>query len=254
MKQDTTVQCPMREAHWMDLRQVWEDRARQWRDWARAPGHDSYWAYSGSFFTDVFPERPGLVLDLGCGEGRVTRSIAKRSEKAVGIDASPTLIQDAVAADEGPSYLVGDATDLPFRSKTFDAVVAYNSLMDLNDMTRGVAESGRVLKTRGNFCVCILHPIGDAGLFTSDDEDAPFVIGNYMRSHRYDQQHERNGLEMHFTSWHHPLAHYAKALEDAGLLIERLREPVPDYEALGRKQWTRGERIPLFLFIRAIKA
>lgn len=43
------------------------------------------------------------------------------------------------------------------------------------------------------------------------------------------------------------------AISEAKLLIDRLTEPVPDYIAIGRRQWTRAERIPMFLFLRAIK-
>ena len=237
----------------MDLRKVWEERAEQWRDWARTPLHDSYWAYSGAFFDDIVPRDPGVVLDVGCGEGRTARSIVGRADRVIGIDSSPTLIRYAVAADTASGYLVGDATMLPFPDGSFDTVLAYNSLMDLDDMPRGVAEAARVLRPDGAFCVCIVHPVGDAGRFRNDDEDAPFVTSDYLGSTRYDLRHERAGLEMTFSSWHHPLGHYTAAFEAAGLLIERLREPVPDYEALGRRQWTRAERIPLFLFVRAVK-
>lgn len=232
---------------------MWEQRADQWRAWARTPLHDSYWAYSGEFFDAIVPRDAGVVLDMGCGEGRTARSVAAHADRVVGIDSSPTLIRHAVAADTSSSYLVCDATVLPFDDGSFDTVLAYNSLMDLDDMPRGVAEAARVLRPGGAFCVCIVHPVGDAGLFTSDDEDAPFVISNYLASTRYDLRHERGGLEMTFSSWHHALGRYAEAFEAAGLLIERLREPVPDYDALGRRQWTRAERIPLFMFIRAVK-
>ncbi|MDQ3982408.1 MAG: class I SAM-dependent methyltransferase [Actinomycetota bacterium] len=237
----------------MDLRRVWESRAAQWRDWARTPRHDSYWAYSGGFFDEIVPQDAGVVLDIGCGEGRVTRALANRARQVTGIDSSPTLVRDAADADGESDYLVADATMLPFRDGSFDTVVAYNSLMDLDDMPRGVAEAARVLRPNGRFCVCVLHPFGDAGEFASDDEDAPFLVEDYLVSHRYDQRHERDGLEMTFTSWHHPLARYTEAFETAGLPIERLREPLPDFAALGRRQWTRAERIPMFLFLRAVK-
>jgi hypothetical protein len=43
---------------------------------------------------------------------------------------------------------------------------------------------------------------------------------------RKDQQEtERGGLRMTFTSYHHPLSSHTAALEQAGFLIEALREP-----------------------------
>ncbi len=144
-----------------------------------------------------------------------------------------------------------DASQLPFRSDSFDTVVAYNSLMDLNDMPQGIAEASRVLKTGGRFCVCVVHPIQGAGAFTSDEDDASFEVTNYLESRHYEDHFERDGLEMTFSSWRYPLAQYIDSFEEAGLLIERLKEPLPN---LSRKpDLKRLERIPMFLFLRALK-
>jgi hypothetical protein len=58
---------------------------------------------------------------------------------------------------------------------------------------------------------------------------------------------------MTFTSWRCSLEGYARALEDAGFLIERVREPLPDREATGPHR-ERSRRVPMFLFIRAVKS
>ena len=170
---------------------MWEQRAAKWRAWARTPGHDSFWAYSESFFGDIVPKSPGTVLEVGCGEGRVTRLLAQRSDTIVAIDTSPSLVADAVGADDASHYLLADATMLPFRNGSFHTVVAYNSLMDLNDMPQGIVEASRVLKAGGCLCVSIVHPIRDAGRFTSDADNAAFELSNYLESRRYDDHFER---------------------------------------------------------------
>ncbi len=230
---------------------MWEQRAAQWRAWARTPGHDAYWAYSDAFFADIVPQYPATVLEIGCGEGRVMRALAERSDAAFAIDTSPTLLRDAIEADTKSRYVLGDATMLPFARESFDTVVAYNSLMDLNDMPQGITEAARVLKHHGRFCICVLHPLQDAGRFASDDDGASFILDDYLQPRRYEERFERNGLEMTFSSWHYPLADYAKALEAAGLLIERLEEPRPDLSQ--KPDLHRAQRIPMFLFLRAVK-
>jgi hypothetical protein len=61
---------------------------------------------------------------------------------------------------------------------------------------------------------------------------------------------ERDSLRMRFAGWSRPLEAYATPLEDAGLAITSLREPVPsDGDRWDRMQrWT---RIPLFLWLKA---
>jgi hypothetical protein len=111
-----------------------------------------------------------------------------------------------------------------------------------------------VLQPGPALCICVTHPIADAGRFQSTEPDAPFVIaGSYLGRHRVDELFERDGLQMHFTGWRYPLEAYARALEDASLLIERLREPAAPATALRPPGYERWQRLPNFLHVRAIK-
>jgi SAM-dependent methyltransferase len=229
-----------------------EGQARSWLSWARTPDHDAYWQYRDAFFDELLPVPGRLTLEVGCGEGRVARDLARRGHRVVALDASPTLAASAAAADPAGRYLVADAAALPFGDGCFDLVVAYNSLMDVDDMPAAVAEAARVLQPGRPLCVCVTHPIADAGRFQSTEPDAPFVIaGSYLGRHRVDELFERDGLQMHFTGWRYPLEAYARALEDAGLLIDRLREPAaPATARPGHERW---RRLPNFLHLRAVK-
>jgi SAM-dependent methyltransferase len=233
----------------------WEWQAEDWARWARTPGHDSYWVFRDLFFDAIVP-RPGrLTLEVGCGEGRVARDLAQREHTVVALDASPTLVALAAAADPGGRYVPGDAAAPPFRDGAFDTVVAYNSLMDVADMPAAVAEASRVLEPGGHLCVCVTHPTADAGKFQSKEPDAPFVIlGSYLGRYRVEEPFERDGLEITFSGWRYSLEEYALALEDAGLLIERLREPAAPARALSvRPGYERWQRLPNFLHYRAVK-
>lgn len=132
------------------MKRHWEEQAEQWVRWARTPEHDSYWWYRDSFFA-MLP-RPGKqTLDIGCGEGRVTRDLAELGHRTIGIDSSPTLIRYASQAHPAGHYLLADAAALPFPEATFDLVVAYCSLMDIDDMPAAVAEAARVLEGGAGF-------------------------------------------------------------------------------------------------------
>ena len=230
-----------------------EDQAQSWLRWARTPGHDTYWQYRDAFFEAIVPAPGRRTLEVGCGEGRVARDLTRRGHSVVALDASPTLAASAAAADPDGRYLVADAAALPLENESFDLVVAYNCLMDVDDMPAAVAEAARVLQPGRPLCASVTHPTADAGRFQSTEPDASFVIaGSYLGRHRVDEPFERDGLQMHFTGWRYPIEAYARALEDAGLLIDRLREPAAAGTARpGDERW---RRLPNFLHLRAVKA
>ncbi len=63
----------------------------------------------------------GRALDLGCGRGLHTRTLAQRGWQVVGVDYVPAAVEAAKARrTEGATYLVGDVTDLPRGLGTFD--------------------------------------------------------------------------------------------------------------------------------------
>ena len=56
----------------------------------------------------------GRALDLGCGRGQYTPTLARRGWQAVGIDNVPAAIEAARRKQTcGATYVVGDVTDLP---------------------------------------------------------------------------------------------------------------------------------------------
>jgi SAM-dependent methyltransferase len=227
----------------------WEPEARNWIAWARKPGHDSYWYYRDLFFDDIVSPPGRSTLDLGCGEGRVARDLAERGHRVIGVDSAPTLVAAAQEADPRGTYLVSDAAALPFGDAEFDMVVAYNSLMDIDDMPGAVMEAARVLEPGGRFAISVSHPFFDAGSFESRDRDARFVVeGSYLGKQRFEGTFERAGLEITFRGWSYPLSDYGRALEGAGLMIDRMREPVAAAE-----EDPRHARMPLFLYLRALK-
>jgi hypothetical protein len=112
-----------------------------------------------------------------------------------------------------------------------------------------VLEAARVLARDGRFCVCVTHPISDSGCFASRDPEAPFVIsGSYLGKRPFEGTFQRNGLSMTFRGWVYALEGYARAFEDAGLLIEAVREPAArPGSGSDNERW---RRLPNFLMLR----
>jgi SAM-dependent methyltransferase len=237
------------------FRRHWEAQAPNWLAWARTNEHDAYHDYAPGFFEEIVPHPAGWTLEIGCGEGRVTRDLTARGHDVMSIDVTAELLDAARSADPGGRYVRADAARLPFSDGTFALVVAYNSLMDLDDMPAGVRDAARVLTPGGRLAVCITHPFSDAGTFESRTAGAAYRIdGSYLAPRVLDQTFERDGLTITFAGMAHPLETYARAFEDAGFVIERIREPGVDPAAIeedpSEERWT---RMPMFLFLRLVK-
>lgn len=228
----------------------YEAQAENWIFLARLET-DAYWYFRDQFF-ELVPEPGKRTIEIGCGEGRVARDLTARGHRVLGIDSSPTLLAAARAIDPAGDYVLADAASLPLEDESFDAAVAYNSLMDIDDMESAVSEIWRVLRPGSRFCMCVTHPVNDAGRFEHDEPCAAFHIDVYRGRRRYELTVKRNGRTMRFESWCYPLEGYTRPLEDAGFLLEAIREPAVDRSDVS----PRGERrlrIPNFLLIRAWK-
>jgi hypothetical protein len=111
-----------------------------------------------------------------------------------------------------------------------------------------------VLEPGGRLCLAVVHPLGSAGRFSSDDPDSPFVItGSYLACFRYRDSVQRNGLKMTFESEHRPIQWYVDALSSAGFLVEALRETDVPEAAVTKPRQRRWQRLPYFLHIRALR-
>lgn len=238
------------------MRQGWDAEALNWARFARTPGHDyMHHEINLPALLGLLPAPGRATLDLGCGEGRVGRVLMSLGHRVTGIDASATMVRLAAGHPEPEPAVVADAAELPFADGEFDLVVAYMVFHDIDDMPRAMAETARVLEPGGRLCMVIVHPLNSAGEFAERDATAPFVIsGSYLDVGVADWVAERAGVRLTFHSEHRPLEAYGRALEDAGLRIEAIREPGAGDELLARDPAVRRwQRVPLSLQIRAVK-
>lgn len=213
--------------------------------WARSPELDhAFWHLNLPAVIALLPAPGGLTLDVGCGEGRVARALKELGHRVVGIDSSPSLVTAAREADPEFDVQVADAAAMPFPDEHFDLAVASLSLMNMDDMPTVVGEIARVLRPAGRFCFSILHPVnswGDAGKIS------------YFQTVRYTEELKRDGARMIVHDTHRPLGDYFDALAQAGLLIERVAEPVPDDAYIAAApEVERWRRHPGFLHVRAV--
>jgi SAM-dependent methyltransferase len=148
-------------------------------------------------------------------------------------------------------YLLANAARLPLADGSCDIVIAYNSLMDVADLRTTVSEATRVLAPGGHMCVCVTHPLSNAGTFLNSGSESAFHISeSYFGRRRFEGTFERDGHTITFRGWSMALEDYMRTFEAAGLFLETLREPLPTDMSAGFARW---HRVPMFLTMRLVK-
>ena len=96
----------------------WSRIAAEWLAWARTPNHDAFWAYRDSLVAFI-GRGAGYALDVGCGEGRVSRVLKDCGYRVTATDPVEAFVSAAEQARSADEYRVAAAADLPFADGTF---------------------------------------------------------------------------------------------------------------------------------------
>jgi demethylmenaquinone methyltransferase / 2-methoxy-6-polyprenyl-1,4-benzoquinol methylase len=97
----------------------------------------------------------GRALDLCCGTGDIAFALARRGAAVTGLDFSRKMldvaetrnkVRDPKTGARNPTFIQGDAQQIPFPDATFDAVTVGYGLRNLASWEAGLAEMQRVAK------------------------------------------------------------------------------------------------------------
>lgn len=224
----------------------WSEAAAQWIAWTRSKNHDAFWAYEEAFQAFV-GNGSGNGVELGAGEGRISRSLGSLGWRMTLVEPVEALITAAEAANSGDTYIRAAAHEVPLAESEYELVVLYNMLMDVDDLQGTTAEAARLCAPHGRVVVGLVHPILDV---LHGRESGP-LEPPYFVSHEVDDTCTRNGLEMRFRGWRRPLSAYINALAATGLAIVGMAEPAPQASHPVTSRLTNGKEVPLFLWMEA---
>jgi SAM-dependent methyltransferase len=195
------------------------------------------------------------VLDLGCGDAAFGRMVLAHAGSAyLGVEGSRNMATVARETLAGTSGEVQHCTiqDWEAPAAAFDLAVARLSLHYLADLAPVFARVYQALAEGGRFVFSIEHPV-----ITSCDRGWP--AGTLRQAWMVDDYFVTGVRE---TAWmggmvrkyHRTVEDYFRALQDAGFVVEQLRESRPQREQFADEQtYERRMRIPLFLFLAGRK-
>lgn len=154
----STHEVGLRDESIESLRNFWNRSAITDAEAAVAFGVDDFWQ-SGASELDML--RPylapdGIVLEIGCGIGRITRHVAAHCAELHGIDISEEMIRKAgvnLREFQNVRLHVGNGFSLPFPDKTFDFLYSCRVFQHIpkNIVLNYLKEAFRVLKPGAKF-------------------------------------------------------------------------------------------------------
>lgn len=205
------------------------------------------------------------LLDLGCGEGILGRSIPG-GVYYQGVDLAPYLVKEGLQSDKQPNhyYMVADVTK-PFSltKSDFSHGVIVLALQNMDNPQGVFSNFQKHLQLSARLVIVINHPYFRIPRQTSWQIDEKNML-QYRRINRYltplkipIQQHPGKGQKSEITwSFHFSLQDYSKFLAAAGFVIEKIEEWVSDKKSVGKagKMENRARsEFPLFMAISAKK-
>lgn len=109
-------------------------------------------------------QSPNRILDIGTADGRILSKITNvfNVTHAIGIDLSKDAAMHAVERKDGKiKVFLGDCTNLPFKDKGFDILMASAVLEHIENTDSVLKEAHRVLKKDGLLCITLPNPFYD---------------------------------------------------------------------------------------------
>ena len=122
-------------------------------------------AERGVFMIFVSPKKTDIILEIGCGTGRLTIPLSKKCKKIIGVDFSDQML--AIAKKKSVGYhnielrKLNARKKLPFKNESFDRVICPLAINHIENLISFFGEIHRVLKHDGLFVFDDVNPDGD---------------------------------------------------------------------------------------------
>ena len=220
------------------------------------------------------PQPGERMIDVAGGQGELARLLAGKGVEVTCVDAARELIAAArerqataiptASAPPPIQYLVGDARDLSFlRAGDFDGAACVLAIQNIHPIQPVCDTVARLLRPWGRFVIVMMHPAFRGPKETAWGWDADKQV-QYRRVDRYllprktpIVAHPGKDPGTYTWTFHKPLEAYARALRNAGLLIDAIEEwpshktsePGPRAAAENRAR----QEIPMFMAVRALR-
>lgn len=194
----------------------WHKNASSWTNAVRCGEIESRKLITNQAIIDaIISYSPQSVLDLGCGEGWLTRELATQGINVIGVDVVLELIENAQQAGGNFLNISYEEIQQGKLSISVDVVVCNFALFGKESVEGLFEKIATLLNSDGLFIVQTLHPLVACG-------DFPYLDGW--------REGSWVGFSNDFTDpapWYfRTLESWVKLFNDNGLRLIEMREPI----------------------------
>jgi ubiquinone/menaquinone biosynthesis C-methylase UbiE len=204
------------------------------------------------------------LLDLGCGQGVLSRHIPQDIDY-LGLDLSSSLIQSAKQRNQNKNFKfeTKDVSKELNLNKKFSNAAIILALQNIENIDQVFANVSKYLEAGGKFLIVLNHPAFRIPRQSSWEIDEQNKL-QYRRVNKYmvplkvpiTMNPGEKVNEKVTWSFHNPLAEYSKLLKKHNFYIDLIDEWVSPKESVGKaaKMENRArEEFPMFMAILAVK-
>ena len=247
------------------LEKSWDENAKFWDQEMGEYGSDFHRELLYPNLFQYLDLKPGLrYLDLGCGNGHISRYLAKHKCEVVALDFSADIIELAKNYDStGIEYHVLDVSQ-PFNLGKFDVVISNMVLMSVENILGLFKNVKHSLKKDSPFIFSVTHPCFNRSNLnfikqtSVTDGEISTSRGVFVSQYKQDQKALVRGIRGQPT----PHICYDRSLSSLlapafqeGFILDRLCEPSFQNDAPQEASmlgWKQVPEIPPALIVRLI--
>lgn len=202
------------------------------------------------------------ILDLGCGDAKFGVELLESGcASYTGVEPSSKMLELAKQT-LGTKGTVEQSTieTWAYPPKAFDVVVSRLSLHYVENLDDAFGNIYKTLKTNGRFIFSMVHPVITSSDKSRENNAVKSGENNAVRTSWIVDDYFRQGSRRvrlqndYVTQYHRTLEAILMSLQQAGFVLEQLREGCPKPENFKDEVLLeRRMRIPLFLILSARK-
>jgi ubiquinone/menaquinone biosynthesis C-methylase UbiE len=201
------------------------------------------------------------VLDAGCGEGYLSRKLAKLEAKVTGVDFSTEMLamaRERTDPKRDIRYIHGNCEDMSYLSaESFDIVVSNMVLQDLSDHRAFLQSIHRVLANKGILVISFSHPCfitPECGWVKEENgRKLYWKVDRYFSEGAYESPFALDEC-IKLINFHRTLTEYLRSFLISGFRLVDVVEPKPAEDMLSKYPGFRDDfRMSHFIVIKARK-